>query len=129
MSWTKKPYGGEPPGYELGRAARVGKKIGASQMGLIIYELPKGQAVCPYHFEWRTSTTGTVSLRSRYAVRASETVGSTERQASSISDSSETASEKSPTNFRATACAVSSDGSANATRMRPPKTPQTTIVA
>ena len=46
------PAGGEPPGYELGRAARVGRKIGASQIGLSIYELPKGQAVCPYHFEW-----------------------------------------------------------------------------
>ena len=48
----EEPAGGEPPGYELGRAARVGKKIGASQMGLTIYELPNGQAVCPYHFEW-----------------------------------------------------------------------------
>src|SRR5690348_16004677 len=48
----EEPHGGEPPGYELGRAARVGKKIGASQMGLSIYEPPKGQAVCPYHFEW-----------------------------------------------------------------------------
>jgi len=46
------PEGGEPPGYELGRAVRVGRKIGASQLGLSIYELPKGQAVCPYHFEW-----------------------------------------------------------------------------
>lgn len=46
------PEGGEPPGYEQGRAVRVGRKIGASQLGLSIYELPKGQAVCPYHFEW-----------------------------------------------------------------------------
>ena len=46
------PAGVEPPGYELGRVARVGKKIGASQLGLSLYELPKGQAVCPYHFEW-----------------------------------------------------------------------------
>jgi uncharacterized cupin superfamily protein len=44
--------GGEPPGYELGRAVRVGRKIGAAQLGLSVYELPPGQAICPYHFEW-----------------------------------------------------------------------------
>jgi uncharacterized cupin superfamily protein len=46
------PDGNEPPGYEQTRAARVGKKIGATKMGMSIYELPTGQAVCPYHFEW-----------------------------------------------------------------------------
>ena len=46
------PGGDEPPGYELTRAVRVGKKIGAKQMGMSIYELPPGQAICPYHFEW-----------------------------------------------------------------------------
>jgi uncharacterized cupin superfamily protein len=46
------PDGSEPPGYELTRAARVGKRIGAKQLGMSVYELPKGQAVCPYHFEW-----------------------------------------------------------------------------
>jgi uncharacterized cupin superfamily protein len=46
------PAGNEPPGYEQGRAARVGRKIGATQMGMSIYELPQGQAICPYHFEW-----------------------------------------------------------------------------
>jgi uncharacterized cupin superfamily protein len=46
------PEGGEPPGYELGRAVRVGRKIGAAQLGMSIYELPQGQAICPYHFEW-----------------------------------------------------------------------------
>lgn len=46
------PEGGEPPGYEQGRAVRVGRKIGATRMGMSIYELPPGQAVCPYHFEW-----------------------------------------------------------------------------
>jgi uncharacterized cupin superfamily protein len=46
------PEGGEPPGYELGRAVRVGKKIGAKRLGLSVYELPQGQAICPYHFEW-----------------------------------------------------------------------------
>ena len=46
------PAGNEPPGYEQGRAVRVGRKIGATQMGMSIYELPHGQAICPYHFEW-----------------------------------------------------------------------------
>src|SRR4051794_21488008 len=46
------PEGNEPPGYELTRAVRVGPKIGASLLGMSIYELPPGQAICPYHFEW-----------------------------------------------------------------------------
>ena len=46
------PSGDEPLGYELTRAARVGKKIGATQMGMSVYELPPGQGICPYHFEW-----------------------------------------------------------------------------
>jgi uncharacterized cupin superfamily protein len=46
------PEGNEPPGYEQTRAVRVGKKIGASQMGMSVYELPTGQSICPYHFEW-----------------------------------------------------------------------------
>jgi uncharacterized cupin superfamily protein len=46
------PSGDEPPGYELTRAARVGKAIGATRLGLTIYDLPTGQAICPYHFEW-----------------------------------------------------------------------------
>jgi uncharacterized cupin superfamily protein len=46
------PEGNEPPGYEQTRAVRVGKKIGATQIGMSIYELPPGQAICPYHFEW-----------------------------------------------------------------------------
>jgi uncharacterized cupin superfamily protein len=45
------PDGDEPGGY-LCRAVRVGKKIGATQLGMSIYELPTGQAICPYHFEW-----------------------------------------------------------------------------
>jgi len=45
------PDGNEPDGY-LCRAVRVGKKIGARQLGMSIYELDAGQAICPYHFEW-----------------------------------------------------------------------------
>ena len=46
------PEGNEPPGYDRTRAVRVGKKIGATQLGMSVYELPTGQAICPYHFEW-----------------------------------------------------------------------------
>ena len=46
------PSGDEPPGYERTRAARVGKRLGATQLGMTVYELPPGQAICPYHFEW-----------------------------------------------------------------------------
>jgi uncharacterized cupin superfamily protein len=40
-----------PEGYRC-NAVRIGPKIGASQMGMTVYELPPGEAVCPYHFEW-----------------------------------------------------------------------------
>jgi uncharacterized cupin superfamily protein len=43
--------GTEPPGY-LCRAARLGPKLGASRLGMSIYDLPPGEAICPYHFEW-----------------------------------------------------------------------------
>ena len=46
------PDGTEPPGYEKTRAVRVGAKIGAARLGMSIYELDPGQAICPYHFEW-----------------------------------------------------------------------------
>ena len=46
------PDGREPPGYEQCTTTRVGKKIGAKRLGMSIYDLPPGQAICPYHFEW-----------------------------------------------------------------------------
>ncbi|MES1248903.1 MAG: cupin domain-containing protein [Actinomycetota bacterium] len=46
------PDGSEPAGYELTRAARIGPRLGASRLGLTVYDLPAGQAICPYHFEW-----------------------------------------------------------------------------
>lgn len=46
------PSGDEPSGYESTRAVRVGKALGASRIGMSIYDLPPGQAICPYHFEW-----------------------------------------------------------------------------
>ena len=45
------PDGTEPPGY-LAHAARIGPKLGASLLGMSLYDLPPGEAICPYHFEW-----------------------------------------------------------------------------
>ena len=45
------PEGDEPPGY-LCTAARLGPKLGASRLGMSVYDLPPGEAICPYHFEW-----------------------------------------------------------------------------
>ncbi|HUJ55889.1 MAG TPA: cupin domain-containing protein [Gaiellaceae bacterium] len=45
------PDGSEPAGY-LASAVRLGPKLGASQLGMTVYDLPPGEAVCPYHFEW-----------------------------------------------------------------------------
>ena len=41
---------GDPDGFGAG-LARLGKLLGATATGISIYELPPGQAVCPYHYE------------------------------------------------------------------------------
>src|SRR6185437_16118238 len=43
-----------PPGApgDRGRAARVGSKLRASRLGMSVYDLPPGEAIGPYHFEW-----------------------------------------------------------------------------
>jgi uncharacterized cupin superfamily protein len=41
----------DPPGYGA-FYARVGPLIGASALGLSVYELPPGESICPYHFEY-----------------------------------------------------------------------------
>jgi uncharacterized cupin superfamily protein len=41
---------GDPEGFRAG-LKRFGKKLGAKVTGLSIYELPPGQAICPYHYE------------------------------------------------------------------------------
>lgn len=59
--------GTDPEGYR-GGADRLGPRIGASQMGATIYELPAGQSICPYHYEypeeeWLLGLAGRVVLR------------------------------------------------------------------
>ncbi|MDX6583886.1 MAG: hypothetical protein QOI10_3070 [Solirubrobacterales bacterium] len=41
----------DPEGFRSGMA-RFGPALGAKQMGTSVYELPPGQALCPYHYEW-----------------------------------------------------------------------------
>ena len=40
----------DPEGYRSGMY-RMGADLGATETGTSIYELPPGQAVCPYHYE------------------------------------------------------------------------------
>ena len=47
---------------------RLGKPLGATQTGMSVYELPPGQSVCPYHYEygeeeWVLVLTGRPTLR------------------------------------------------------------------
>ena len=41
----------DPEGYRAGMA-RFGPSIGAVTLGASIYELPPGQSICPYHYEY-----------------------------------------------------------------------------
>jgi uncharacterized cupin superfamily protein len=58
---------GRPSGYEMSRA-RVGELIGASALGLSVYDLPPGQSAFPYHYElgreeWLLVLSGRPTLR------------------------------------------------------------------
>jgi uncharacterized cupin superfamily protein len=41
----------EPDGFRSGMF-RFGPQLGAEQTGTSVYELPPGQAICPYHYEY-----------------------------------------------------------------------------
>jgi uncharacterized cupin superfamily protein len=41
----------DPEGYRAGYA-RFGPTIEASRLGATVYELPPGQSICPYHYEY-----------------------------------------------------------------------------
>jgi uncharacterized cupin superfamily protein len=58
---------GDPPGF---RAAmlRLGPQLGAERTGISVYDLPPGEALCPYHYEhgeeeWVLVLSGTPSVR------------------------------------------------------------------
>jgi uncharacterized cupin superfamily protein len=42
---------GDPEGYRC-LALRIGPLLGASRLGMSVYELPPGQSICPYHYEY-----------------------------------------------------------------------------
>jgi uncharacterized cupin superfamily protein len=57
----------DPEGYRAGMD-RFGPKIGAAQIGGSVYEIPPGQSICPYHYEypeeeWLMPLDGAVTLR------------------------------------------------------------------
>jgi uncharacterized cupin superfamily protein len=57
----------DPGGYRHG-SDRFGPKIGATQIGGTVYELPPGQSICPYHYEygreeWLVALDGPAVLR------------------------------------------------------------------
>jgi uncharacterized cupin superfamily protein len=57
----------DPEGYKAGMF-RFGKQLGAERTGTTVYELPPGQAICPYHYEygeeeWLLVLSGRPSLR------------------------------------------------------------------
>ncbi|HWK25902.1 MAG TPA: cupin domain-containing protein [Solirubrobacter sp.] len=56
----------DPDGYRAGMD-RFGPKIGAARLGASVYELPPGQALCPYHYEsdeeWVLVLEGSLTVR------------------------------------------------------------------
>jgi uncharacterized cupin superfamily protein len=57
----------DPEGFRAAMA-RLGPALGARSTGLSVYELPPGQVLCPYHYEyaeeeWLLVLSGTPSLR------------------------------------------------------------------
>ena len=57
----------DPEGFRAGMF-RFGPKLGAKETGASVYELPPGQSICPYHYEygeeeWLLVIEGTPTLR------------------------------------------------------------------
>ena len=57
----------DPEGFRSGRM-RAGRRLGAEQTGASLFELPPGQSVCPYHYEygeeeWLLVVEGRASVR------------------------------------------------------------------
>jgi uncharacterized cupin superfamily protein len=64
---STEPMAGRPAGYEIS-IARVGGMIGASALGLSVYDVPPGQSTFPYHYElgreeWLLVLAGRPTLR------------------------------------------------------------------
>jgi uncharacterized cupin superfamily protein len=57
----------DPVGYR-GGGVRLGPRLGASLLGMTLYELPPGNRICPYHYEygneeWVVVVSGRPTLR------------------------------------------------------------------
>jgi uncharacterized cupin superfamily protein len=56
----------DPPGYRAA-VARVGKAVGGEALAVKVFELPPGEALCPYHYEyeeeWLVVLDGSVLVR------------------------------------------------------------------
>jgi uncharacterized cupin superfamily protein len=65
----------DPDGYR-GGVAPVGKGAGGAELTVKLYELPPGQALCPYHYEyveeWLLLLDGALTLRTPDGERAME---------------------------------------------------------
>jgi uncharacterized cupin superfamily protein len=64
---AKFEYDGEDPaGYRAG-AARISQNLGAKEISLRLFELPPGESLCPYHYEyveeWLLLLAGELDLR------------------------------------------------------------------
>jgi uncharacterized cupin superfamily protein len=60
----------DPEGFRSGMF-RFGPEVGAQQTGASVYELPPGQAVCPYHYEYAEEE-WVLALEGRPSVRTPE---------------------------------------------------------
>jgi uncharacterized cupin superfamily protein len=66
----------DPEGFRAG-IFRFGKLVGAGATGVSVYELPPGQSICPYHYEyaeeeWLLVLEGTPTLRTPEGTEALE---------------------------------------------------------
>jgi len=60
----------DPPGFRAGMF-RPGPQLGATETGASLYEIPPGEAVCPYHYEYGEDE-WVVVLSGRPSVRTPE---------------------------------------------------------
>jgi uncharacterized cupin superfamily protein len=60
----------DPDGFRAG-LFRPGPELGAKETGMSVYELPPGQAVCPYHYEYGEEE-WVLALQGRPSVRGPE---------------------------------------------------------
>src|SRR3954466_16319969 len=60
----------DPEGFRSG-LFRIGKQLGAQRTGTSVYELPPGQRLCPYHYEYGEEE-WVMALEGRATIRTPE---------------------------------------------------------